>query len=179
MKDAASSSLGTDSGNWEINLGEAARPPPAPLPPPGPAEVDGRPSAAGVGAVRDRGGGGVHIPGLLMLGSRDGASGEKLNVRLSGGGTLARVNLDGSVLGGCVWAVGSDVGGGKADEAFSVVVLVVVVVGDASGQVVESGVGGAPAPELRPKSKLKPVSMTGFGGRGRSEDVSTVGAGLG
>ncbi len=50
--------------------------------------------------------------------------------------------------------------------------------GEASDQVVESGVGGAAKPRAGPgpKSKLKPVS-TGFG-RGRS-NVSTTGLGRG
>jgi hypothetical protein len=85
-----------ESGNCEIKLGEAASLL-LPLPLPlwlwlwltGPEEVDGLPSAvcAAKGAGRSCG---VHNP---APGSRDGASGEKLKERFSGGGTWERVNL--------------------------------------------------------------------------------------
>jgi hypothetical protein len=163
---AGSSSAGADrSGKLEMKLGDAASPPPLLCVPLAPPEVDGRPSAVDA-AGTDRIGG-VHSP---TLGSRDGASGEKLNLRVRGAGTLARVNLAGdSLFAGVVWD-GSDVGGGSAEPTAS-------PAGDANDQVVESGVGGPIMPGVGPKSKLKPVSTTGFG-RARSE-VSSVGAGLG
>src|SRR5690349_19480313 len=93
MNDKRSSSPGNaDSGNWEISRGEGTS---LLLVTPDPLEVDGRPSAADAPTGVDSTGG-VHSPaGLPIPGSRDGASGEKLKLklRLSGGGTLARVNL--------------------------------------------------------------------------------------
>jgi hypothetical protein len=163
MNDARlSSTRRWESGNWEIRLGDAASVLPLLLH--DPEEVEGLPSADAGAAGTDKMGG-VHSP---APGSRDGASGEKLNVRFSGGGTLARLNLAGVSAVGCVWA-GSEVGGGGA-EAIS-------IVGEANDQVVESGVGGAPRFWPGPKSNLKPVSRTGFGRAG--SDVSSVGAGLG
>lgn len=169
MKAAESSSPYPDksAGNLERKLGEAASPPPL-VGPPGPLDVDGRPSIVVPAAGDDRMGGVHSPPGLPKVGSRDGASGEKLNFKLSGAGTLERVNLADASVFTCAWD-GSEVGGGSVEPTSPP--------GDASDHVVESGVGGPITPGLGPKSNLKPVSTTGFG-RGRSS-VSTVGAGLG
>jgi len=167
MNAAGSSSTGPAfSGNLEMKLGEAASPLPFPVPL-GPLDVDGRPSAVVAASGADRIGG-VHSPPawLFRVGSRDGASGEKLKLRLSGAGTLARVNLVTGSLFAWVWD-GSDVGG-RAE--------LISPAGDASDQFAESGVGGPILVELKPKSKLKPVSITGFG-RACSA-ASSVGAGL-
>jgi hypothetical protein len=170
MNAAGSSSPCPDrSGNLERKLGEAASPPPL-VGPPGPPDVDGRPSMVAPAAGDDRIGGVHSPPGLPKVGSRDGASGEKLNFKLSGAGTLVRVNLADDSLLTCTWDE-SEVGAGSVEPMSPA--------GDASDHVVESGVGGpiTPGPGPGPKSNLKPVSTTGFG-RPRSS-VSTVGAGLG
>lgn len=108
------------------------------------------------------------LPLRLRVGSREGASGEKLNLMFSGGGTWERVNFPLSVGGAAapeVLAVGfggcGSAAGDRVDEPEPLSLL-----GD-NGQVVESGVGGAATPVPDPKPKLKPVSITGAR-RGRS-----------
>ena len=109
-----------------------------------PCEVEGRPSfsLAMAPLLEDRRGG-VH-----SAGSREYASGEKL--KLSGGGGSARPGeaelISGSFCGFGEWTVSTS--GGDVDS------------GEASGQVVESGVGGAAGV---PKSNLNPGSMTVLG----------------
>ena len=108
------------------------------------------------------------------VGSREGASGEKLkllNWRLRGGGTLAlaslpRVWLDWIASGDSVMARGGDAAGFSGTE-------------DCKGQLAESGVGGAGAATEGPKSKLKPVSTNPLGLGGWGGASSTIGDGAG
>ena len=151
INEAASSSL-INSGNLEMNEGEAAKP----------EDVEGRPSlSAIVGGADWSGGVSMSAAAFPSVGSREDASGEKLNSRLSGGGTLARANLAASEDSFCPVCIVREPGPENGPLS---------VVGDGSGQFDESGVRGVEIPG--PKSNLKPVSTRRLG-----RPVSDVGVG--
>lgn len=151
---AAASSSPIGSGNLERNDGEAANP----------EDVEGRPSFSAIVGGADRSGGvSKSAAAFRSVGSREDASGEKLNSRLSGGGTLGRANFPTSKDSFCPLCIDREPGPDDGP---------VSVVGDGSGQFDESGVSGVEIPG--PKSNLKPVSTRRLG-----RPVSDAGVGTG
>lgn len=118
--------------------------------------------------------GGVRVP---KVGSREEASGEKLNLSLRGGGTLGRVNLGRSVSSG---DDGEVVVGAGAEAIATPGAAADSVTGELTCQWEESGVKGpVVVVVVVPKSNWKPVSMKGIGLGGSAGEMAVVDAVVG